>query len=206
MKVLILGATGLLGSALTEKMIEKDHYELTLFSRHATEKYKNSNNVTVIDGDATSEKDLRNVIKGKDVVYCAISGNELPIVASNLVKIMQDENVQRLLFMGAVGIYNEIPDEIDGDDNLDNEPAQIPNRKAVDIIEASKLNYTILRPGYLRDGHEEDFVLTKKGEQAKGYITTIPSVVNLIISLIDNERLYTQESVSITKDMRCYKE
>lgn len=36
--------------------------------------------------------------------------------------------------MGATGIYNEIPVDMDDDDNLDNEPAQIPNRKAVDII------------------------------------------------------------------------
>lgn len=32
-------------------------------------------------------------------------------------------------------------------------------------------NYTILRPGYLRDGNEDDCVLTLKGEAAKGYIT-----------------------------------
>lgn len=30
---------------------------------------------------------------------------------------------------------DEIPDEIDGDDNLDNEPAQIPNRKATDVVD-----------------------------------------------------------------------
>ena len=47
---------------------------------------------------------------------------------------------------------DEIPDEIDGDDNLDNEPAQIPNRKATDVVEASRLNYTVLRPGYLSEG------------------------------------------------------
>lgn len=75
--------------------------------------------------------------------------------------------------MGAAGIYNEIPDEIDGEDNLDNEPAQIPNRKAVDVVEASGLNYTVLRPGYLGEGDADDFVLTMKGEAAKGYTTPI---------------------------------
>ena len=75
--------------------------------------------------------------------------------------------------MRAAGIYNEIPDEIDGEDNLDNEPAQIPNRKAVDVVEASGLNYTVLRPGYLGEGDADDFVLTMKGEAAKGYTTPI---------------------------------
>lgn len=124
----------------------------------------------------------------------------MPKVAECLVKVMTAKKVDRLIFTGAVGIYNEIPEEIDGDDNLDNEPAQIPNRKAVDIIEASRLNYTVLRPGYLRDGDENDFVITLKGEPAKGYITSVSSLVNLILRLISDERLYSRESVSITKE------
>lgn len=108
--------------------------------------------------------------------------------------------MKRLIFMGAVGIYNEIPDEIDGEDNLDNEPAQMPNRQAVDIVEASDLNYTVLRPGYLKKGEEDDFVLSVKGEPAKGYITTIPSLVTLAVQLISDETLYARESVSITRD------
>lgn len=70
-----------------------------------------------------------------------------------------------------------------------------------DVVEASSLNYTILRPGFLQDGDEDDFVLTLKGEAAKGYVTTIPSVIKLAVSLIHDETLYARESVSITKDM-----
>lgn len=107
--------------------------------------------------------------------------------------------------MGAVGIYNEIPDEIDGKDNADHEPAQIPNRQAVDVIEASNLNYTILRPGYLQDGDENDFVLTVKGEAAKGFITTIASVVKLAIRLIQDEKLCASlfGAVQITAMVGC---
>lgn len=106
-------------------------------------------------------------------MYCAISGEALPPIAENIIAVMTESGVNRLIFMGAAGIYNEIPDEIDGEDNLDNEPAQIPNRKAVDVVEASGLNYTVLRPGYLGEGDADDFVLTMKGEAAKGYTTPI---------------------------------
>lgn len=102
--------------------------------------------------------------------------------------------------MGAVGIYNEIPADIDDDDNLDNEPAQEPNRKAVDIIETSDLNYTVLRPGYLRDGSADDYVITLKGEPAKGYTSTISSVIELVKKLIADEKIYSRQSVSITRD------
>lgn len=109
--------------------------------------------------------------------------------------------MSRLIFMGAVGIYNELPEGNGAEYNVDNEPPQVPNRQAVDVIEASDLNYTVLRPGFLQDGSEDDYMLTVKGEAAKGYVTTIPSVVKLAAHLIHDDTLYSRESVSITKDM-----
>ncbi len=199
MKVLILGATGIFGNALVKKLEQETDYELTLLSRHASKVYGNGPH-RVINGSATDYSVLSEAVKGQDVVYCAISGDELPDVAKCLVKAMPVKG--RLLFMGAVGIYNEIPVEIDGDDNLDNEPAQVPNRLAVDVIEASELNYTVLRPGYLREGDVDDYVITMKGEAAKGYISTIPSVIKLAMKLMEDKTLYSRQSVSITKDMR----
>lgn len=201
MKILILGATGTFGMALTEKLLVETEHQLTLFSRHAENKYQNNKRVKAVNGNATNIEDLKKVLPEQEVVYSAISGNELPIVAENLRVLLPEFNIKRLLFMSAVGIYNEIPDNLDSEDNLDNEPAQIPNRKAADIIENSDLNYTILRPGYLREGSPNDYVLTVKGQSAKGYISTIPSVVKFAIKLIEDDRLYLRKSVSITKNM-----
>lgn len=201
MNILILGATGTFGQALVEKLILNSNYKLTLFSRHASETFKADNNITVIDGDATNTIELSNALVEQDVVFCAISGSQLPTIAQNLVNTMNKQGVSRLIFMGAVGIYNEIPVDLDDKDNLDNEPAQLPNRKAVDIVESSDLNYTVLRPGYLRDGEENDYVITTKGEPARGFISTIPSVVKLSIKLVNDETLYSRSSVSITRSM-----
>ena len=201
MKIFILGATGTFGAALTEKLLSETEHQLTLFSRHAENKYQNIKRVKAVNGNATNIEDLRKALPGQEVVYSAISGDELPAVAEKLKMLMPEFNIKRLLFMSAVGIYNEIPDDIDVEDNLENEPAQIPIRKAADIIENSDLNYTILRPGYLREGNSDDYVLTVKGQSTKGYISTIPSVVNFAIELIEDDRLYLRESVSITKNM-----
>lgn len=197
--VLLLGATGIAGSAITEKLLSDTDYHVTLFARHAGDKFSDSPRATVLNGDAENMEDLKKAMQGQDVVYCAISGEALPQIAENIVAAMCECGVKRLIFMGAVGIYNEIPDEIDGEDNLDNEPAQLPNRQAVDIVEASDLNYTVLRPGYLREGEETDFVLTMKGETAKGYITTIQSLVELAKRLIKDEKMYSRKNISITK-------
>ena len=198
--VLLLGATGTAGSVLTKKLLSDTDCHLTLFARHAKDMYADTDRIAVVSGDAENLEELRAIMPGHDVVYCAISGDALPKVAENIVAAMTDSGVNRLIFMGAVGIYNEIPDEIDGEDNLDNEPAQIPNRKAVDVVEASELNYTVLRPGYLGEGDENDFVLTIKGETAKGYTTPISALVNFAVRLILDDELYSRESVSITQD------
>ena len=152
--------------------------------------------------DATKADSLLAAMADCDTVFCAVSGEELPIVAKNIVAAMNATGVSRLVFMGAVGIYNEIPVNLDDEDNVRNNNDQIPNRDAVMVVEESTLNYSVIRPGYLKEeGTADDFVLTFKGEQAKGYESTLSSVVDLIAELIDNPALYSRQSVCITKDM-----
>lgn len=201
-RILILGASGTFGKALVKRLCDSDkNYHLTLVSRHATDCYDDNEQCHVVDCDAMEVENLRYMMKDCDVIYCAISGRYLPIVADNIVSAMKETGVRRLIFMGAVGIYDEIPLNMDDEDNVRNNPEQVSNREAVDIVENSELDYTILRPGYLQDGDKEDFTLTFKGEQAKGYISTISSVVELAVRLIDDDMLYICQSISITKNM-----
>ncbi|MGM9970159.1 MAG: NAD(P)H-binding protein [Anaeroplasma sp.] len=200
MNVLILGATGTFGKELTNKLLRDTEYKLTLVSRNAKEIYKDNDRIKVFNIDATKKKELEQVLDNQDIVYCTISGDDLPIVAENLVQC--EDKIKRLLFMGAVGIYNEIPKDMDDEDNVDNNPDQVPNRKAADILENSKIKYTIFRPGYLRDGKEDDYVITRKNENAKGYITTIPSVIKIALEIMNNEDLYSYENISITKNIK----
>ena len=199
--VLILGATGTFGKALVERLETDNCLHLTLASRHASAYWEESKHFHVVDCDATNEDDLQVAMAGCEVVYCAVSGDELPLIAKRIVSAMKKNNLRRLIFMGAVGIYNERPTDLDDEDNVRNNPDQVPNRKAVDVVEESDLDYTVLRPGYLRDGDIDDFVMTFKGEMAKGYVSTIPSVVELAVRLIKDDSLYVRQSVSITKDM-----
>lgn len=203
-RILILGASGTFGKALVERLNNDKDCHLTLASRHASACYSESERCHVIDCDAMNMENLQEAITDCQVVYCAISGDDLPSIAGNTVSTMKKAGVRRLIFMGAVGIYNEIPVDMDDDDNVRNNPDQVPNRRAVDVVENSGLDYTILRPGYLRDGDKDDFTLTFKGEQAKGYVSTIPSVVEFAVNLINDDTLYVRQSVSITRDMSNY--
>ncbi len=203
MNILLLGATGLTGQALTEKILKEfPEAKLTLFARGADKLHIASDKAIIVKGNAENKADLRQVMAGQDIVYCAISGYSLPVITENIIEVMKENHVKRLLFTAAVGIYDDIPAVTGGDiHNVCHEPAQIPNRKGADLVEASGLDYTILRPGFLRQGDEKDFVMTKKGEMAKGYITTLQSVLKIAADIMKNPDLYRYESISITKNM-----
>lgn len=197
MNITILGATGNFGRLFTSKLLAKPQYQLTLLSKSASNLYEDSHRVTAKNVNAVNLNQLEKALNTQDLIYCAVSGTDLPAIAENLVKL----NVKRVILMNVVGIYNELSDENGGEYNLDNEAEQIPNSQSAAIIEKSDLDYTILRCGFLVQGDEDDYVITKKGETPKGYITTSSSVEKIALEIIENPELYSRESISITKDM-----
>lgn len=196
MNIAILGATGNFGRLFSAKLLANPNYQLTVISKSAGNIFEDSFRVTAKTIDATNQKDLRNALEGADIVYCAVSGPDQAAIARNLAEI----NPKRLIYMTVVGIYNELVGE-GAEFNLENEREQIPNRNAVDLIEESDLNYTILRSGYLINGEDDDYAITKKGEAPKGYVSTFESVEKVALEIIENPELYLKESISVTRDM-----
>ena len=197
MNIAILGATGKFGRPFTAKLLANPNYHLTLLSKSAGNSYEDNHRITAKNIDATNMKDLKKVLENQDLVFCAVSGVDQPVIARNLVEL----NPKRIIYMTVVGIYNELAEDNGAEYNVENESEQIPNRNAVAIIEESGLDYTILRCGYLIFGEEDDYVITKKGETPKGYVSTSKSVEKIALDIIENSELYSRESISITRDM-----
>ena len=197
MNIALLGATGKFGTLFATKLLSNPKYQITAISKSAEKIFEDSHRLTAKSIDATNLKELKKAIGDADIVYCAISGEDLPEIAQNLVEI----NPKRLIFMSVVGIYNELEEGNGAEFNLDNEAEQIPNSKSVDIIENSNMDYTILRCGYLINGKEDEYVITKKGETPKGYCSTFDSVLKISLEIIEDTNLYSCESISITRDM-----
>ena len=197
MNIALLGATGKFGINFTTKLLSIPDYQITVISKSSEKIFEDSHRITAKSIDATNLKDLKKAIENANIVYCAISGEDLPEIAQNLVEI----NPERLIFMSVVGIYNELEEGNGAEFNLDNEAEQIPNRKSVDIIETSPLDYTILRCGYLTSDEEAEYVITKKGEAPKGYCSTVESVMKIALDIIKDSKLYSRENISITRDM-----
>ena len=197
MNIAIIGATGKFGRLLTAKLLTNPNYHLTLISRTVGNKFEDNHRITAKSLDATNQKDLKKALEDVDIVYCAVSGTDQPAIARNLVEL----KVNRLIYMTVVGIYNELAEGNGAEFNVDNEAEQIPNRNATAIIEDSDLDYTIFRCGYLIHGDEDEYVITKKGEIPKGYVSVIASVEKIALEIIEDSEKYSRESISITKDM-----
>lgn len=63
-KGLLLGATGTAGSAITEKLLSDTDYHVTLFARHAGDRFSDGPRTTVVNGDAENVEDLKKVMPG----------------------------------------------------------------------------------------------------------------------------------------------
>ena len=193
MNIAILGATGNFGITLTSKLLAVSDHHLTLISTSAGSKFEDNYRITAKNVDATNVRALKKALKDSDLVYCAISGDYLPGMVDNIISC----EPKRLIFMTTVGVYNEL--ENAPQLNVDNEPLQIPNQYSVDLIENSDINYTIFRLGLLEHGDENDYIITKKGENVKTQQTTAESVIKIALEIINDPELYSRESISITK-------
>lgn len=197
MNIAILGATGKFGISLTAKLLAVTDHHLTLISTSAGRLYEDNHRITAKSVNATDARALRKALKDQNLVYFAISGDYIPVMVDNIINI----NPKRFIFMASVGIYNELEGE-GAEFNVDNDQSQIPNQYAAELIEASDIDYTIIRAGYLEHGEEDDYVITKKGETPAGYRTSMESVQKIALEIIEEPEKYSRESISVTKDMR----
>lgn len=193
-KVLIIGATGTVGSKVRQTLLKETDDQLTLFSRRANE-LSVSNREETISGDVTNDSDLDKAISGQDVVFVALSGN-LSKFAKKIISAMNRNHVDRLIFITSMGIYNEIPVSIGASGNLQSNPMLQSYRDAADLIESSDLNYTIIRPGWFNNG-PVDYQVTRKGEPFGGHDVSVGSIADMVKKLIDDDSLYSHDSIGL---------
>jgi len=109
-------------------------------------------------------------------------------MAKNIVKAMTETGVKKVIFISSIEIY---------DTPL--KPVLKPYRKAADVLEASALDYTILRPAWFTNTNEVDYEITRKGEPEKGSVISQKSLATFITKIIQNPEKYSRESLGINK-------
>ena len=198
-KIVIIGATGSVGRVARQLFLEKTKDELTLFSRRPDRlKPFDSTREVAVAGDVMNVADLDKVISGQDVVFASLTGN-LGKMAAAVVESMKRVGVNRLIFISSMGIYNEIPASVGSSGNLRSNLVLQTYRDAADVIEASGLDYTIIRPGWFDSSDDTDYEITVKGESFGGHDVSRKSIADLVVRLAVDPNLYVRESVGINR-------
>jgi uncharacterized protein YbjT (DUF2867 family) len=186
--IIILGASGNIAKHVIDLLVKKDDINLTLFLRNKNRLKNNDvSKYRIIEGDVLDFHQLKEAIKGQDIVYANLSG-DLEEMAKNIVKAMEETGVKKLIFISSIGIYN-----------VPLKPVLKPYRKAADVIEASNLEYTILRPTWFTNVDEVDYEATRKGEPEKGSVISQKSLATFITKIIETPEKYSHENLGINK-------
>ncbi|UXS28351.1 SDR family oxidoreductase [Staphylococcus delphini] len=198
--ILIVGASGQISQEAIQLLLDETNHHLTLFLRNKSKLMDINNNqrITVIEGDATDESTLIEALSDIDIVFASLAGN-IDEQARAIVSAMESKNVKKLIFVTALGIYDEVPGAFGKWNNENIGPYLPPYKKAADIIEQSILDYTILRPAWLTNYDEIDYETTGKEENFKGTEVSRKSVAALGLQIIQDNSLYSKESIGVNK-------
>lgn len=197
--VLVLGATGQIAQWAIDTLQNQADVALTLFVRNKS-KLKNviSNNTRIIEGDVLNIEQLTDAMQGQDIVYANLAGDMVK-QTQNIIHVMNQLNIQRLISINTLGIYDEVPGKFGEWNNQEIGEYFPPYRKSADLIESSNLDYTILRAAWLTDENEVDFEITHKGDAFKGTVISRKSVAHLVTEIINDPKLYSKENLGVSK-------
>ena len=196
--VLILGASGAIARHVIAMLQGKDNIKLTLFVRDASTLGNLQPATKVITGDVLNPAQLNAAMQGQDIVYANLAG-AVDKMATQIVASMQENQRKRLIFITSLGIYDEIPGKF-GQWNRDMIGADLVRyRHAADVIEASELDYTVVRPSWLTDNDETAYETTQKGQPFVGTEVARKAVAAYIADLIEHPDRNVKASVGVNK-------
>lgn len=201
--IAIIGANGAIARLVEDCLLkENNDLHLTLFLRNSGRlaSLKDNPKVTIVDGDANNEDDLKKAIKGQDIVYVSFVDHDANAsVTKSVIKIMDEEGVKRLISSNILGIYDEVPgafgdfnrQECFGGKVTDDSPV-VKSDKAV---EASDLDWTVMRLAWLNDRDNTNYTVTKKGQEYVGVSVSRKSVADVVVNIINDPTKYSKESI-----------
>lgn len=199
-KVLVLGAAGQIARWVISMLANNADIQLTLYLRHVGKLGANKpKNAQIVQGDVLKMDQLNLTMAGQDIVYANLSGDDIDVQAANIVKAMKAAEIKRLIFVASLGIYDEVPGQFGAWNRREIADYLPPFRRAADAIEASGLDYTILRPAWLTDNDEVDYETTQRHEPFKGTEVSRKSVAALITKIIATPELDQRSNLGVNK-------
>ena len=161
MKLIIFGATGLVGKELVKQALHNGHHVKAYGRNVFTENFPKNDNLELVQGALFDERQAFKAIKGCDAVLAALGGatGDTDVTRSlgmkNIVAQMQKAGVNRIVALGSIGMLNE------DEETLIMETPEYPSElyhegrehyKAFEFLKASKLEWTFVCPPEIVEG------------------------------------------------------
>ena len=207
MKVIVIGATGTIGNLAVRQMLAAGH-DVSAFSRNPNTLDIDHPNLSYAPGDVLQKDQVEQAIKGHDAVVVTLGNKSLtsPIRSEgtlNVIQAMQKTGVSRLICQSTLGareswsnlnffwkriMFGGVLRVVFRDHELQER-----------LVEASGLNWTIVRPSAFTDGpatgaFKEGFAPSLRGLRLKIARSDIANF--LTGQLTDNS--YVQRAVAIS--------
>ncbi|GAB5054126.1 NAD(P)H-binding protein [Pediococcus parvulus] len=201
-KIIILGAAGHIARLAAKQLIKETDDQLKLFVRHPKKLTDvDKNRETVVVGDVNNESELAAALKGQDLVYANLGPDDTDKMIPHIVNAMHEAGLKRLIWISTLGVFDEVPGKFgDWNKQMLNPSGYLPTQsKAASEIEASDLDYTIIRPNWLTNKDEVDYEVTGRHDEMKGTEVSRKSVADYVVKLVQNPKKDVRTSIGLNK-------
>jgi len=159
MNILILGATGRVGSQIVTHALHDGHH-VTVLVRNPEKIQINNGNLTIIQGNVLNEDDIVRSIGGVDVVISALNTDGTTTLSESMpliIEAMKEQGIQRIITIGTAGILQSRSTPQSMRYQLRKTKgrsvrAAKEHHKVYIMLKQSSLQWTIVCPTYLPDG------------------------------------------------------
>ncbi|HHW37976.1 MAG TPA: SDR family oxidoreductase [Bacillales bacterium] len=159
MNILILGATGRVGSHIVAHALQDGHH-VTVLVRTPEKIQIDNENLTILQGNVINKDDIVRAMHGIDIVISALNTDGTATLTESMpliIEAMKNEGIQRLITIGTAGILqsrttpNILRYQSSGSKRKSTHAAK-EHHKVYDMLKQSTLEWTIVCPTYLPDG------------------------------------------------------
>lgn len=159
MKILVLGASGRVGSHMVELAL-KDQHEVTILVRDPDKIQQHHQQLRVIQGNVLNRQDVEQAMVNVDVVVSALNtdgGNTLSASLPLILEAMTQQQVKRIITIGTAGILqSRVTPTILRYQSTESKQkstfAAQEHQHVFEQLQQSDRDWTIVCPTYLPDG------------------------------------------------------
>lgn len=208
MNLALFGATGGTGRCILTQALENEGHHIKALVRSPGKLQIKEPGLEIIKGDILEAEDVHKTILGTEGVLCALgnTGNNPGDLhtkgTQHLISAMNDHNVYRLVVLTSMGLgesRNQIPWYGRLFTKMFLKDLMADKRRQEKIIEASNLEWTIIRPGGLTDEQgKEDVYKGIDSEIMAGPIAR-SEVARFMLETVTSSKFSHEKPVITTK-------